>query len=114
MTMEYEMETEVEIRLKVKIKFTPVKAIPDRISEWDGGEPGHPAHIEDLEVVSIITDRIKTPLEYKDGQLVREEKEMPLNITGKPSLDNDISFAIMSTKTDEEWNEECLEYVNEI
>ncbi len=108
--MEMEMEVEIEVMIKAKVRFSPVKAVPDGITE-----PGHPACIDDLEVVSIITDKIKVPHEYKDGLLVWEERETPLNVTyGRQSLDNEISSAILGAQSDEEWTEQCLEHANEM
>ena len=113
--MEMTMEAEVEVTIKAKVRFTPVKAEPDDINEFDGGTPGHPAYIEDLEVVSILTDRIKVPHEHKDGLLVREERETLLDVRyGQLSLDNEINFAILGAQSDEEWKEQCLEHANEM
>jgi len=113
---EMEMEVELEVTLKAKVRFTAVKAEPDTWG-YHGGEPGHPAYIEDLGVVSLIFDRIATPIEHdKNGNLKMEEREMPINYTigiEERTLDNEIHFAVLGAIGVDEWTERCLEHATE-
>lgn len=111
--MDHVMEIEVEVTITARVLFSPVKAEPDNWG-YAGGTPGHPAHIEDLEAKSIITNRIMHPHVYdSNGRLKREERETPLNVTyNKHTLDNELNFLIMGAMTDQEWSERCLEHAS--
>jgi len=104
--MEYEMEIEINADITVKVVFTPVKA-----EAMTRHSPGHPAHIEDLSVKSLVTTRIVRPVVYDwKGLIKREERVTPLN--GDCPCCQELEFALISTMTDEEWTEECLEWAS--